>query len=87
MCLEADEVQDSVGIPGSLEDAIAERTVTKRSSFASSKELVEAMLAGNTEAKTVWQRSVYKLACGIASLINVLDPEMVIIGGGIAKGW
>jgi glucokinase len=85
ICLEADEVQDSVGIPGSLEDAIAERTVSRRSKFASSKELVEAMLAGQSDARKVWQRSVYKLACGIASLINVLDPEVVVIGGGIAK--
>jgi glucokinase len=28
---------------------------------------------------------VRALACGIASLINILDPEAVIIGGGIAQ--
>ena len=28
---------------------------------------------------------VRALACGIASLINVDDPEMVVLGGGIAK--
>ena len=28
---------------------------------------------------------MYLLACGIASLVNVLDPEVVILGGGMAK--
>ena len=27
------------------------------------------------------------LAAGIASLINVLDPEAVLIGGGISQAW
>jgi len=27
------------------------------------------------------------LGIGLASLINVLDPEIVIIGGGLANGW
>ena len=33
----------------------------------------------------MWLRSVRALACGVAGLINVLDPEAVIIGGGIAR--
>ena len=30
-------------------------------------------------------KSIDRLACGIASLINVLDPEAVILGGGIIQ--
>jgi glucokinase len=33
----------------------------------------------------VWLRSVHVLACAVASLVNVLDPEVVIVGGGIAR--
>ena len=33
----------------------------------------------------MWLTSVKSLACGIAGLINVLDPEAVLIGGGIAN--
>ena len=33
----------------------------------------------------MWLRSVRALACAIASLANILDPEAVIIGGGIAR--
>jgi len=32
----------------------------------------------------VWEASLHALACGIVSLVNVLDPEVVIVGGGIA---
>lgn len=33
----------------------------------------------------MWTRSIRALAAGVASLVNVADPEVVIIGGGIAR--
>jgi glucokinase len=33
----------------------------------------------------VWNTSLTNLAAGIVSIINSVDPEVVIIGGGIAK--
>jgi glucokinase len=87
MCLDVDGPADSVGIPGSLEDAIAERSVSRRSqgAFNSTKSLVEAAANGDSNARAIWERSIYQLACGIASLINAVDPELVVIGGGMAK--
>jgi glucokinase len=32
----------------------------------------------------VWEKAVEALACGVVSLVNVLDPEVVVVGGGIA---
>jgi glucokinase len=32
----------------------------------------------------VWLRSVRALAASVAGFVNVLDPEVVVIGGGIA---
>jgi predicted NBD/HSP70 family sugar kinase len=32
-----------------------------------------------------WQTTIRDLAAGIASFINILDPEAVVIGGGIAE--
>jgi glucokinase len=46
---------------------------------------VEAHLACDAEATKIWLRSVYELACAVASFINILDPEVVILGGGIAQ--
>jgi len=78
---------DIANTPGSLEDAIGDATVTARSGgrFASTRELVAAHSRGDAEARRVWSESVCALAAGIASLINVLDPQTVVIGGGIAK--
>jgi glucokinase len=39
----------------------------------------------DAEARAIWLKSVRALAAGIASLINVLDPEVLVIGGGIAR--
>ncbi len=78
---------DIARTPGSLEDAMGDCTVSARSSgrFSSTKKLVAASKAGDTFARTVWLKSVQALAAGIASIINVLDPEVVVIGGGIAQ--
>ena len=78
---------DVARTPGSLEDAIGNCTVKARSSgrFSSTRKLVTASNAGDRDAQRVWRKSVQALAAGIASLINVLDPEVVVIGGGIAQ--
>jgi glucokinase len=75
------------GTPGSLEAAIGNYTVGTRSNgrFSSTRELVEAHRAGDAEATLVWVRSIRVLARAITSFINILDPEIVIIGGGIIK--
>lgn len=76
---------DITGTPGSLEDAIGDCTVQRRSNgrFASTRALVEAVRKGDVHARGIWIASVRALAAGISSLINVLDPEVVILGGGI----
>jgi glucokinase len=85
--LDARRPPDIVGMPGSLEDAIGECTLCARSAgrFATTEELVAAYRAGDGDAAEVWLRSVHRLACGIASLINVLDPGIVVLGGGITR--
>jgi glucokinase len=78
---------DIVRTPGSLEDAMGECTLSARSQgrFTSTQSLVAASTRHDPAARRVWLKSVQSLAAGIASLINVLDPETVILGGGIAK--
>ena len=48
-------------------------------------DLIAAHLVGDADASRVWLRSVRALAAAVASIINVADPEIVIIGGGIAR--
>ena len=87
MCLDADGEPDSLGIPGTLEEAIGNRTLARRSRglFGSTEALVAAHLSGDALATRVWLGSVYRLACAVTSIICILDPEVFVIGGGVAR--
>ncbi len=79
--------RDITGIPGSLEDAVGEATLAARTGgrFRTTAELLRAVTAGDADAARTWEKSVRALGCGLASLVNVLDPEAIVIGGGIAQ--
>jgi glucokinase len=80
--------RDDFNTPGSLEDAIGNQTIGLRGEgrYATTHALLDAYAAGDAHAQRVWLTSVRHLAAAIASLINVLDPELIILGGGIATG-
>jgi len=78
---------DVTGMPGSLEECIGNCTVEKRSKgkFTSTHELLKAYKSGDEFAKEVWLKSVRRLAIGLASVSNILSPEVIILGGGITQ--
>lgn len=82
-----DKDLDITGTPGSLEDAIGDATVARRSygRFTSTKALVEAYRTGDTLATYLWLDAVKKLAVGLNSICNSISPERIILGGGIVK--
>src|SRR5204863_3969514 len=86
ICLDVDGTNDIVNTPGSLENAIGNCTIGHRShgKFNSTHDLVAAAALGDKQAAKIWDRSVHQLGCAIVSLINIADPQVVIIGGGIA---
>ena len=43
--------------------------------------------AGDTLAVEVFHRMGDYLGIGLANVINLLNPEMIVIGGGVANGW
>ncbi|MBQ7936719.1 MAG: ROK family protein [Clostridia bacterium] len=45
----------------------------------------DAMRKGDEEAKKVVQKYLDSVACGIANICNILQPEVLCIGGGISK--
>ena len=83
----SDGTPDIVNTPGSLEQMIGNYNIEERSrgGFTSTRKLVEAHLAGDSNATALWSRSIFHLGVAVASFINVFDPEIVIIGGGIAQ--
>jgi glucokinase len=44
-------------------------------------------LEGDELALEVFRRMGIYLGVGLASLINIFNPEMIVIGGGVADGW
>lgn len=84
--LNPDGPPDIVGTPGSLEDAVGDCTVARRSGgrFTTTQALVAAATAGDPAAREIWQRSIKALAAALAGFSNVLDPQRIVIGGGIA---
>jgi glucokinase len=79
--------RDVTNMPGSIEDAIGNITVSQRSygRFETTFQLMEAHLGGDSFATWLWLDSVRKLSVSIASAINLISPEVVIIGGGISQ--
>jgi glucokinase len=52
-----------------------------------SAKIYQAGMEGDELAIEVFRRMGTYLGIGLASLINVLNPEIVVIGGGLSNGW
>ena len=87
MVINNDGDADVTGMPGSLEDCIGNCTVDKRSGgkFSSTHALLKAYENRDPFAKDVWLKSVRQLAIGLASITNILSPEVIVLGGGITE--
>nr|MBA3513089.1 ROK family protein [Pyrinomonadaceae bacterium] len=46
-----------------------------------------AGLEGDELALEVFRRMGVYLGVGLASLVNILNPEIIVIGGGLSNGW
>ncbi|HEX8912742.1 MAG TPA: ROK family protein [Humisphaera sp.] len=84
--LDPDGPPDITNCPGSLEEAVGNCSVGRRTGgrFDSVLSLAAAAARGAADARQAWSTSVRSLAAGLASVVNVVDPEVVVIGGGIA---
>jgi glucokinase len=40
---------------------------------------------GDTLAQAVWDETVFALACGLTSIVNLFEPELVVVGGGVSR--
>lgn len=50
-------------------------------------EVAAAARQGDAEAQSIVNRVVEYLGRGIANLVNIFNPELVVLGGGVAQGW
>jgi glucokinase len=60
------------------------RALTQARADMTTQEVAERVTAGDPAARQVWEEAIEALAMGIANYITLLDPERVVIGGGMA---
>ena len=49
------------------------------------EQIVQAMLQGEPLATQTWQRYVDRLARSLAHIVNTLDPDVMVLGGGMSR--
>lgn len=49
------------------------------------EEIVAAMGSGDSRALAAYQRYARRLARGLALMINILDPDVIVLGGGMSN--
>lgn len=59
----------------------------ERENRLTSKRIYEAACGGDPMAKEIFVAMGRALGVGIATLINVLNPALVVLGGGVAAAW
>jgi glucokinase len=65
--------------------SIAERGREAGLEIETASEVVALAAAGDPVARSVWAETVEALACGVTSIVNLFEPERVVIGGGVSR--
>ena len=94
ICVEPEGVECGCGSHGCLEQYASataiirmaqERGLAADTSTAAA--VYAAAKADNTTAIGIFDDMGRYLGLGLASLVNVLNPELIVIGGGVARAW
>jgi glucokinase len=65
--------------------SIAERAHEAGLPYATSEEVASAARDGEPAARALWDETVEALACGLISIVNLFEPELVVLGGGVTR--
>jgi glucokinase len=66
--------------------SIAERAREAGMRVKTASEVAAAARAGEPVAIEVWDATTDALACGLTSIVNLFEPELVVLGGGVVSG-
>lgn len=77
--------REDYGRLGSFEAEAAGPALARRLGGASAEEIAEAARRGDPAARRVVDETVEWLAMGTANLISALDPQVVVLGGGLMQ--
>lgn len=78
------------GRQGCLETWISGPGLARRHAESSGQTLtaqaiIEAMREGDSAARTSYQRFLDRLGRGLAGVINIVDPDVIVLGGGLSN--
>lgn len=80
------------GAVGCLETVASAAAVTRRYAASAGRTpaggasgVVEALRAGDPVAQAVWEDALRALAQALACYITLLDPDLIVVGGGLAQ--
>ena len=65
--------------------SIAERAREAGMGDVTAQDVAAAARAGDLLATEVWEATVTALACGLTSIVNLFEPELVVVGGGVSR--
>ncbi|MBX3257555.1 MAG: ROK family protein [Chitinophagaceae bacterium] len=78
---------DVTNMPASLEEIIGNCSIERRSlgRYSSTYHLVQDYKKGDVFAVYTWLHSVKRLSVALSAFINIISPQIIILGGGIAE--
>ena len=84
MAINFDGLKCNCGSVGCFEAYASQKYIDTRTKI-SATELDKLAKKGNKAAKEIWEDFGKNLGIGIANLVNILDPEIIVIGGGFSQ--
>ncbi|MEK6337226.1 MAG: ROK family protein [Acidobacteriota bacterium] len=86
-CLEV--YASATGIVRMTREALSKHphSILREKAELTAKEVYRAGVQGDELALEVFHRMGMYLGVGLANLVNILNPELIVIGGGVAGGW
>jgi len=85
-CLEA--YVSGTSIAERAQEALAERgrdSMLAAIDEPTAADVAAAARAGDALAQEVWDGTTAALACGLTSIVNLFEPELVVLGGGVTR--
>ncbi len=65
-------------------ESLIAASVNGRLDDIDAKVVIDAAKAGDDAASEVFERYVYYLCAGLVNIINFIDPEVIVLGGGVS---
>jgi glucokinase len=89
MVVDPDGPECACGARGCVESlasagAVERRYASEAAERPSAREVVERAGQGDEAAARVWREAVEALAAGLAAYVVLMDPERIVVGGGLA---